>query len=107
MKQQTEAMPDVQLGAPTMHWVAQAQNEIARLQKLGPAKHPMITHVGSDEQVTDFKKINRIAKRWRNGSLHIVEGARHEIVIETPAVRDHFFAQAAELFDANKRLTWA
>ena len=39
---------------------------------------------------------------WTGGRLDLIEGAQHEVMMETPATRARFFAEACALFDAQQ-----
>ena len=40
--------------------------------------------------------------RWRDGTLTVVDGGRHEIMMELPETRTLFHDTACELFEAHR-----
>jgi alpha-beta hydrolase superfamily lysophospholipase len=39
--------------------------------------------------------------RWDNGNLTVCNGAKHEIMMELPHIREQFYAKTAQLFEAH------
>jgi lysophospholipase len=47
--------------------------------------------VGDSDVVVDLESVRAMAKRLRNCQLHMLEGARHEIMMENDTVRALFW----------------
>lgn len=102
MKSHLDAQPDLSLGGPTLHWLDEALRETALLARHGPPKVPVLTMVGELESIVDHAAIRACAKRWTKTLYETVPGAQHEIMMETPAIREAFFDRAAAFFDAHQ-----
>lgn len=80
--------PDLRLGGPTIHWFQQASVEMALLRQATPPSVPTITSLGSEEKVVSSKAIRDVMAKWTGGELLVVPGGKHEIWLETDALRD-------------------
>ena len=89
------AAPRLSLGGPTIGWLHAA---IRQLRQFEDPKFPratvtpvLIIAAGAD-RVTDTAAAERFASRLRAGNLIVIDGARHEIMIERDVVRAQFWA---------------
>lgn len=98
MARQTEAHPDLRLGGPSMGWLHEALTETRALAALPAPPVSVVTFLGSDETIVDMPRIERRMARWPGGRLEMIEGARHEVMMETPEVRNRVFDTAAAHF---------
>ena len=103
MRRQTALRPALSLGGPSLHWVHEALREIRALRRRPSPAQPALSFVGSDEAIVAPKAIEERMARWPGGVLHRVPGARHEMMMETPARRAHFFDTTAQFFAAADR----
>ena len=55
--------------------------------------------MGSNELVVDPGAILTLGRMMPNGRVTVFEGARHELLMERPEVRDAFLASAVALFE--------
>lgn len=86
---------DLGLGGPTFGWISSALAECRALAKAKPPRKA-VSVLGTAEGVVDPAAIHDRMGRPGSGQLHLVEGARHEILMEQPSLRDQFW----EVFDA-------
>ena len=93
---QIEAHPEVGLGGPSLGWLREALRETRRLRALPPPDVPALIGLGGDEGIVDPRAIERLAARWHLGSLHDYPGARHELLMERPEIRDAFVGEMLE-----------
>ena len=98
MVRQTAEQPELALGGPSLHWLTEALAETRALRRLPPPAVPTCCALGSDEKIVDPEAIQDLMNRWPQAHLHLIEGARHEVMMETPRTRRLFFDSAAELF---------
>ena len=101
MQRQIAAHPNLALGGPSIHWLNEALSEVRALSRLPSPKMPTLTALGSRERIVDPAAIAKRMENWTGGTLHTVEGAEHEVMMETPSIRKAFFDDAAALFDAH------
>ncbi|TMV72962.1 alpha/beta hydrolase [Thioclava sp. BHET1] len=102
MQEQVIRAPALALGGPSLSWVAAALSECRALAALPAPPVPAITALGTAEQVVDPAPIHARMADWPGGRLDLIEGAQHEVMMETPATRARFFAEACALFDAQQ-----
>ncbi|CAM3122430.1 alpha/beta fold hydrolase [Paracoccus nototheniae] len=93
------AWPDLTIGGATYDWVSKALNECARLSRLPSPDLPMLVSLGSDERIVSPQAIRDRTARWPGAELIQIAGARHEILMETPDLRDAFFDAMLAHFD--------
>ncbi|SFR55164.1 alpha/beta hydrolase [Litoreibacter janthinus] len=98
MRQQLVAYPDLALGGPSFAWLNEALKECRALSLSPTPNVPTITFLGTNERIVDTKAIHDRMARWHNGELRMVEGAEHEVVMDTPDVQAEVYDAAVELF---------
>ncbi|MEM9426561.1 MAG: alpha/beta hydrolase [Pseudomonadota bacterium] len=90
--------PEFALGGPSVQWVGSAIRELDRLFSLPCPNVPALTFVGTAEEIVSVSAIKRYHANWPEGDLHIVEGAKHEMMMEAPRIRDHFLSETLGFF---------
>lgn len=93
--------PQLTIGGASFDWVGQALNECSRLSRIPSPDVPMLVALGSEEKVVSAQAIRDRVGQWPQGRLIEVEGARHEIMVETPDSRDPFIAEMLAHFRAS------
>ena len=101
MKRQAEAHPALSLGGPSYGWLRAALKECRALARCASPATPCFCAYGNLERIIDTKPIRARMKNWPNGRLTLVHGAEHEILMERPALRHSFLAEAIGLYAAN------
>lgn len=87
MKGQVAAQPELGLGGPSLHWLNEALREMRRLMALPAPGVPALALAGTEEAVVDPARIRRRLQDWPGSRLVTVPTARHEVLMETPAIR--------------------
>jgi lysophospholipase len=93
------AQPSLGLGWPTVGWVHAAfrlQREFENPDLPREITTPTLVLAAGADRVVDTPATERFVTRMRAGNLIVIEGARHEILME----RDHFRNQFWAAFDA-------
>ncbi|MER5172265.1 alpha/beta hydrolase [Thioclava sp. GXIMD2076] len=84
-------VPELSLGGPTLGWAAEGVLECDRLaQRPSPDLHCYCS-VGTDERVIDIAAVDHRMRGWRKGTLDWIDGAEHEVMMDTPERRKRFF----------------
>jgi lysophospholipase len=102
MRAQMLAHPDLQVGGPTVHWLEAALAECAALRALPPPPVPALIAWGEHERIADRHAIRAVASRWPGADVRTYPQARHEILMETPQVRDDLTAAILALFASHR-----
>lgn len=102
MARQLTEEPGLALGGPSTGWVGSALVEQRRLAKAPRPDLPVLTFLGSDERVVSVRAIHRMHARWPSARLCIVEGARHEVMMEAPAIRARVMTDALQFLEAHQ-----
>ncbi len=102
MQNQLRSNPDLTIGGPSLRWLNEALREMRTLAARPSPDMPCVTWLGSDETIVDPARVRARMAKWPNGELHLLQGARHELLMEKPAMRDQVFAGTAALFDAHR-----
>ena len=99
---QVLAHPDLLLGGPTWAWLSFALELSARLKRPGEAEGiavPVTVVAAGDERLVDNAQSRAFADRLPQGRYVEVEGAYHELLMETDPVRDRFWREFDALAD--------
>ena len=94
-----KANPALGIGAPTVRWAASAFGAMAEAaQETFPAriKIPLLMLGAARDEVVSTGAIERLGLRMRTGRHVVLAGARHELFMETDAIR----GQVMAAFDA-------
>lgn len=106
MQRQLEAHPELALGGPSLRWLFAALSEIRALHKLPPPRQPGLTFLGSLERIVVSDAVKRYMDRWPNGTLRMIEAAEHEVMMETPEIRQMIFDEADALFSEHGQASY-
>jgi lysophospholipase len=85
--------PELALGMPSLTWLGEALSECRTLRGLPRPDVPTLIFAGSDETVVSLSDIERMHRSWPGSVFSLVDGARHELMMEAPAFRDRFFSE--------------
>ncbi len=87
MGNQIRAVPELELGGPSLDWVRLAVEECAALMRAPAPNVPALTFVGDNERIVEPSAILRKMKDWSNGTLTVLENGEHEGFMESPEKR--------------------
>ncbi|MGD9864199.1 MAG: alpha/beta fold hydrolase, partial [Pseudodonghicola sp.] len=87
MQQQLAAHPELGIGGPSLRWLREALAETAALARLPAPALPCVTFLGTAEAIVSAPAIRARMAGWDRGALELVEGARHEVMMERPEIR--------------------
>ncbi len=88
------ADPRLALGGPTLGWLRQAFHSMDRQSAPGMLERitvPVMVVSASADRVVDPRSHRSIVTRMRNAELVTIEGAKHEIMMETDDIRTAFW----------------
>lgn len=88
--------PEFALGGPSIQWVGAATKENNQLMAQPRPSQPVLTFVGTNEQIVSIDAIKKLHASWPSGELRMVEDAKHEMMMETPTIRGRFIAESLE-----------
>ncbi|QYK43146.1 MAG: alpha/beta hydrolase [Paracoccaceae bacterium] len=97
---QLRAHPELGLGGPSLHWLDCALAECNWLARQPLPAIPALVIVGTGERIVEVRRLRALIDRWPTARLDMAEGAQHEVMMETPAIRARFFDAAAAHFAA-------
>lgn len=86
--------PRLALAGPTIGWVAAAADATEAFQQPGALAHvriPILVATASEEQLVDNKSHAVVAEQLPNATHIVVEGAKHEILMERDEFREQFW----------------
>ena len=92
--------PDLGLGGPSLRWLNTSLREMHRLSTLPSPSVPCLTYLGTDEAIVDPFRIRARMKDWPEGTLRVIKGGKHEMLMDLPQMRDMIFDETAAFFDA-------
>lgn len=101
MQKQVRVYPTLGLGGPSYVWLRESLCETSKAAAQPAPSTPVLTFLGTNERIVDVKSIHKRMGTWSNGTLAVVEGAEHEIMMDKPEIRKDAFDQMAALFARN------
>jgi len=100
MQRQVHAVPQFALGSPTMKWLRSAFEEIAHIQAIPAPDVPCLTYLGTNEEIVNPSKVRKRASNWPGADLVVIEGGRHEMLMDVPGLRGKITDEICSLFAA-------
>ncbi len=100
MRRQVAEVPGLALGGPSLRWLHQSLQECRALNRRPSPDLPCLTFVGANERIVDVPRIRDRMARWPRGTLEIVEGGEHEVLMEGPKIRAQLMPKILALFDS-------
>lgn len=97
--QQLQKHPDLGLGGPSLRWLSASLREMRRLSRIPSPSLPCMTYLGTEETIVDPSRIHARMQDWPNGTLRVIEGGKHEMLMDTPDLRNMIFDETAAFFD--------
>lgn len=97
---QLRAHPDLGLGGPSLRWLNASLFEMYKLSRMESPAYPCLTFLGTKEAIVDPERIRNRMRDWPNGNLRVIQGGRHEMLMDLPEMRGLLFDETAALFDA-------
>ena len=87
--------PELGLGYPTIGWLHAAYRLMSAFEDADFPRRtltPTLVVAAGADSIADTRATERFASRLRAGRLVVVDGARHELMMERDVFRDQFFA---------------
>ncbi len=98
-KKQLETHPDLGIGGPSLRWLNQSLREMYQLSAAPSPNVPCLTYLGTNEEIVDPFRIRSRMGNWPKGKLRVIEGGRHEMLMDVPDMRNMIFDETAAFFD--------
>ncbi|MEJ8559969.1 alpha/beta hydrolase [Yoonia sp. GPGPB17] len=92
--------PDLGLGGPSLRWLNTSLREMHRLSTLPAPRVPCLTYLGTEEAIVDPFRIRARMKDWPDGVLRVIKDGKHEMLMDTPEMRNMIFDETAAFFEA-------
>ncbi len=105
LREQLKAHPDLALGGPSLRWLNTSLREMHNLSTQPAPPVPCTTFLGSNEAIVDPIRIRERMGAWPDGTLRVIAGGQHEMMMDSPAMRNSIFDETAALFDANRKVS--
>ena len=100
-KDQMTAHPELGLGGPSLRWVHSSLSEMLALSRMPSPDVPCLTYLGTREAIVHPGRIRDRMAKWPNGTLRVIEGGLHEMLMDAPAMRDPVIAETVAHFAAH------
>lgn len=98
---QLRAHPELGLAGPSVQWTYAAIVEMARLYAAPLPRIPVLTFLGTGEEVVSGEAIRLQVRKMPAGELVTLEGARHEIWMERPDLLAQVWSAADDFLQRN------
>lgn len=99
MIDQARAYPQLGLGGPSLHWLHEALKETRLLARRPSPDMPCLTILGTDEDIVDVNRIHDRMERWPQGDLELINGGRHEVLMDSAAIRTQVFTRICDHYN--------
>ena len=99
MMNQLHKHPDLRLGEISFAWLWAAFEEMRALSRMAAPQVPTCCWLGTRDRMISLGVIRARVEGWANATLHMAEGAKHNIALERPAIRTAMFDGVAAHFD--------
>jgi len=90
MIRHAELAPEITVGGPTAQWFYEAHVEMNSLAQAARPNYPVLTFLGTQESIVEPQAIHAMHRNWPTARLELVEGAKHELMMEAPELRAQF-----------------
>lgn len=101
MRRQVTVRPELAISGPSLAWLHEALREVRNLARHTAPRVPALTYLGTEERIVCPRAIHARMQGWQPGSLRVIEGVRHEVLMEGPEIRARVFDEIAEHFLGN------
>ena len=98
---QLKAQPDLGLGGPSLRWLNKSLHETRALSRLPLPATPCLTFLGTDEEIVDPQRIKDRMKAWTNGTLRVLQGGKHEMLMDLPDMRGQVYDETVAFFESH------
>ncbi len=99
LQNQLRQRPELSRGAPSFGWIHAALAECEWLWGATSPAMPVLVLLGTSERVVDPAPVRAICQGWPGARLEMIPDARHELMMETDAIRRQVFDRVARHFD--------
>lgn len=89
------AAPELEVGSPTIRWLAAALHAMAAVEQddfPGSVRIPVLMLAAARDEVVSTPATESLGLRMRTGHHLVIAGARHELFVENDAIRGQVFA---------------
>lgn len=104
LRNQVRAVPEFALGSPTMKWLFKAFEEFDFMHGSKAPNLPCITFLGTDEKIVHPDKIRQRMAKWPGSKLVEIPGGRHEMLMDTPELREKIANDICAFFDEHREV---
>lgn len=102
MQRQSRHDQSMRLGGPSIRWLAESFKETNALHALPKPSIPVFTGLGTLEAIVDMKAVQRMVAHWGNPDFQLIDGAKHEIMMEGEEIRAAFYDRCEAAFDRGR-----
>ncbi len=86
--------PEIRMGNPTVHWVNQTRRMASRIQAdAEKITATLLVFQAAEDAYVDAHALETFCAKVKSCRRILLEGARHEVFIETDAIRDRVLAE--------------
>ena len=100
MLTQITAKPGLTIGGPSIRWIGEAMRECDWLMRQPARDLPVLCLAGEHESIVRTDAMRDRMARWPGGHFVSIPAARHEVLMETPAIRADCIARIVAHLEA-------
>ncbi len=103
MVHQAKTHPELTLGGPSISWLLGGMRECRDLARKSAPDMPTITFLGTNERIVNPASVNKRMAKWPESELITIEGAEHEIMMESTDTQSDMFDRLDRFYQAARR----
>lgn len=101
MQRQVAEEPNFGLGGPTYKWLHRALEEFQFIMSSDAPAIPTKTYLGAEEKIVSADNVRNRMSNWPMGELVEVPSAEHEVLMETPEIREKVADEICDFFESH------
>jgi lysophospholipase len=102
MQNHLDSVLGLDLGGPSVPWLYRALVECRDLRRTTDPGLPTLTFVPTRDEIVSIDDMTRLGKAMLGGDIELIDGGRHETMMETPERRAHFYDQSVAFFERHR-----
>ncbi|MEO0344561.1 MAG: alpha/beta hydrolase, partial [Pseudomonadota bacterium] len=101
LRRQVVSHPEFGLGGPSVNWVDLALRDGDALAELDAPDVPALAVYAGNEKIVRNDRIEAITAKWPKAKAYRVEGAEHEVLMESSEMRRQVWDQVTAFLDSH------
>lgn len=102
MQSHLDSVLGLDLGGPSVPWLYRALVECRDLRRTIDPGLPTLTFVPTRDEIVSIEDMTKLGQTMLGGEIVLIDGGRHETMMETPDRRRQFYDDSTAFFDRHR-----